>query len=382
MRLGIDASNIRRGGGVTHLVELLRAADPVLYGFSEVFVWSGQATLEKIENRQWLRKVHVPKLDGGLLARSIWQGRVLSGCAQAAGCQLLFIPGGTFAGTFAPIVTLSQNLLPFEWKELRRFGWSAMTLKLILLRFTQSRTFRKAAGLIFLTHYAENAVRQVIKANLGKTAIIPHGIDQRFSLAPRPQKPIDTYSIKAPYKLIYVSIIDVYKHQGQVAEAVAKLRSEGFPVEIDLIGPAYSPAAKKLAKVLGQLDPLGEFIHLTGPIPYESLHAYYKAADLGVFASSCENLPIILLEGMAAGLPIACSKMGPMPEVLQDGGLYFDPEDGADIYRVLKALIQAPELRANLAEKSWAATKTYSWQKCAEHTFKFFADQVAPRNKG
>jgi len=44
MHLRIDASNIRPGGGVTHLVELLRAADRLAYGFSQVIVWGGQAT--------------------------------------------------------------------------------------------------------------------------------------------------------------------------------------------------------------------------------------------------------------------------------------------------------------------------------------------------
>mgnify|MGYP007030111730 CR=1 FL=1 len=40
MRLALDASNIRGvGGGVTHLRELLRAAYPPEYGFSQIFVW-------------------------------------------------------------------------------------------------------------------------------------------------------------------------------------------------------------------------------------------------------------------------------------------------------------------------------------------------------
>jgi hypothetical protein len=51
MILGIDASNIRGGGGVTHLVELLKAANPIQYGFEKVYVWSGKYTLDKIENR-------------------------------------------------------------------------------------------------------------------------------------------------------------------------------------------------------------------------------------------------------------------------------------------------------------------------------------------
>ena len=55
MRLGIDASNIRSGGGVTHLVELLRAAEPSAYGFAQVIVWASQATLTRLDERPWLR---------------------------------------------------------------------------------------------------------------------------------------------------------------------------------------------------------------------------------------------------------------------------------------------------------------------------------------
>jgi hypothetical protein len=36
------------------MVELLRAADPLVYGFSQAIVWSGKATLNQIEDRPWL----------------------------------------------------------------------------------------------------------------------------------------------------------------------------------------------------------------------------------------------------------------------------------------------------------------------------------------
>ena len=48
-------------------------------------------------------------------------------------------------------------------------------------------------------------------------------------------------------------------------------------------------------------------------------------ANLFIFASSCENMPNTLLEGMASGLPIACSDRGPMPETLQDRGILSMP---------------------------------------------------------
>ena len=149
MRLGIDAYNLRAGGGVTHLVALLRAADPLAQGFSQVIVWGGLLTLGQIEDRPWLVKCHQPLLDKSLPHRIFWQRFRLSKLARTADCDVLFVPGGSYAGDFHPVVSMSRNMLPFEWRELRRYGWSLTSLKLMLLRWTQSRTFRKRMGLFF-----------------------------------------------------------------------------------------------------------------------------------------------------------------------------------------------------------------------------------------
>ena len=46
MHLGIDATNIRQGGGVTHLVQLLTAASPQDQGISKITVWCGRQVAE------------------------------------------------------------------------------------------------------------------------------------------------------------------------------------------------------------------------------------------------------------------------------------------------------------------------------------------------
>lgn len=373
MRLCIDASNLRAGGGVTHLVELLRAANPIEHGFSRVIVWSGQATLSRMEDRSWLVKSRQPLLDKSLPHRTFWQLFRLSMLAREAICNVLFVPGGSYAGDFRPTVTMSRNLLPFEWRELRRYGLSSITLKMMLLRWTQSRSFRRAQGVIFLTQYAQNAVMQVVRPNSGETTVVSHGINDRFFRPPREQLSIDRYSIDRPFRMLYVSIIDMYKHQWVVAEAVALLRQAGLPVRMDLVGPAYPPALRRLRRTQDRIDPTGEFVRYSGPVPHPELHVRYAEADLCVFASSCENMPNILLEGMASGLPIACSNRGPMPEMLGDAGVYFDPENPRDIARALRELIDSPELRTEKARASFERAKTYSWERCARETFGFLA---------
>jgi len=375
--LGIDASNIRSGGGVTHLVELLRIASPTANGFSRVIVWSGQQTLNQIEDRPWLVKSHQEWLDRSLPWRVFWQRFRLSALARAANCRLLFIPGGSFAGNFRPYVTMSRNLLPFEWRELLRSGWSPITLKIYLLRLSQTRTFHKAGGLIFLTEYAKNVVMGAIKKTDAITTTIPHGIDDHFKYLPKKQLPIDSYSTENPFRLIYVSHVVRYKHQWHVAEAVAHLYAQGYPVILDLAG-AQGSAMPRLRSTLEALDPQGKFIRYLDAIPYKDIHSIYHQADLCLFASSCENMPNTLLEGMAAGLPIACSNRGPMPEMLGDAGVYFDPEKPHDIARALKELLDSHDLRSRLAHTSFDRAQAYSWSRCASDTFKFLSD-VASR---
>lgn len=373
MRLGIEASNLRAGGGITHLTELLRAAQPERQGFSAVFVWGGRDTMRSLVDRPWLVKSSPSGLGVNRLTRALWQRRGVAAAARAAGCDLLFVPGGSYTGNFRPFVTMSRNMQPFELRELRRHGWSAAALRLWLLRRLQAHSFRRADGLIFLTRYAYEVIAPVVKSVPALTTIIPHGVEARFTRAPREQLPAATYGAQRPFRILYVSIVNVYKHQWHVAEAVARLWAEGVAVALDLVGPAYPPALARLERTLKRLGPAARGIRYHGPVAHEALPAFYAAADLCLFASSCENMPNILLEGMASGLPIACSDRGPMPEVLGTAGVYFDPEDPPDIARAVRTLIQSPDLRASLARQSFARAREFSWERCANETLGFLA---------
>lgn len=382
MRLCIDGSNLRSGGGVTHLVELLRHADPAAHGFEQVFVWAPADTLGRLPERPWLVRRTEPVLEQHYLRRALWQRNQLGERARADRCDLLFVPGGSFATSFRPVVTMSRNMLPFERPELLRYGLSTLTLKFMMLRRTQARSFRRADGTIFLTRYAHDAVLALTGPLRGRTATIPHGVDDRFFDAPRPARALADCSAADPLRLVYVSIVDVYKHQSKVAEAVAGLRARGLPLRLDLIGPAYPPSLGALQRTLQRVDPRGEAVRYLGPVPHGELHAAYAAADIGIFASSCENMPNILLEGMAAGLPLACSRRGPMPEVLGNAGVYFDPEDATSIAEAISRLAASPSLRQALAQAAWERARQFGWRRCADDTFAFLATVAREASAG
>lgn len=376
--LGIDASNIRAGGGVTHLSQLLSAANPHEYDFKKVVVWSGAATLKKLPKREWLQKIHITWLDKSLPWRLLWQQLRLPAAIKKYNCVALFSPGGTSpAFRSAPNFVMSQNLLPFDTEERARFRLlSGMRLKLKLLRWSQLRSMRKADALIFLTHYAQAHMLPILERHTDKMTVIPHGIEERFFSNPRIATPPSDFSLARPFRLLYVSIVDMYKHQWHVAQAVGDLRRRGLWIAIDFIGPAYPPALERLQATMAIIDPLAEFLRYTGPIAFPELHQAYQNADAFVFASSCENLPNIMLEAMAAGLPIASSNRGPMPEVLGDAGVYFNPELVEEIAAALQSLYELPDLRKTLAQRAYTKARDYSWPKCAHATFEFIARAI------
>lgn len=382
IHIGIDASNISSGGGLTHLQCLLSAVKADDHQFNKITIWTGQKTSASLPVQPWL-EIKSPKwIHWPLILRTISQYLFMPQLLREAKVDLLFIPGGAipYKSPF-PLVTMSQNMLPFEPLRANLFGkFSLMRLKILLLFFAQFRTFERARGIIYLTKYAQETVRKSFLRSIAKTVIIPHGIEERFLQHPRPQRPYGEITSQKPFKIVYVSILMPYKHQIEVAYAISYLRSQGFPVEITFVGSSWGSYGKYFLKILKKIDVNSQFLHFEGHLPFQILHEIYQQFDCFLFASSCENLPNILIEAMAAGIPIACSNRGPMPEVLGEAGIYFDPEEPESISAAILNLAKSVELRKQFARSAWLRAQEYSWEKCANDTFSFIF-QVANQEK-
>jgi glycosyltransferase involved in cell wall biosynthesis len=266
-------------------------------------------------------------------------------------------------------------MLPFETAEMKRYGFSKMGIKVRALRHAQTFSFRKADGVIFVSQYARDLVEREVGRLPGACTVIPHGINSRFRFAPRPALEIDHYSQDRPFRWLYVSKVDAFKHQWSVIEALARLKKDGWPVALDLVGgTAYSKAARRMEEALKRFDPCGEFVRQHGEIPYGTIEDCYHRSDGAVFASSCESISIILLEKMAGGLPIACSNRGPMQEILGSAGVYFDPENPSSIAEACAQLMRAPSIREEKAAMAYRRALAYTWERSAGHTFSFLRE--------
>ena len=121
-----------------------------------------------------------------------------------------------------------------------------------------------------------------------------------------------------------------------------------------------------------------ESLHaLAGKISHDAIPALLRKADLFVFASSCEAFGITLLEAMASGLPVACSNRSGLPDLLRDGGEYFDPENSTEIACAHRAALYRQGLRRESAERAMRYAREFTWSSCAEKTFAFLRDVAA-----
>jgi glycosyltransferase involved in cell wall biosynthesis len=371
--VAIDASRNRSGGAKGHLMGILNAADPRIHGIAAVHVWSYDELLSSLPDRPWLTKHAAPELKKSLLRQLWWQYRKLPQAIRRNGCNVLLSTHASTTCRFTPAIVMSRDMLCFEGNEMRRYGiFSFARMRLFVLKYAQVSSLRRATAVLFLTHYAADVI-QGFTGKLKYLRVIPHGVGENFR-KPVASEPLD----KSPrhVRCLYVSNTDMYKHQWHVVRAIAILRKAGHSVSLKLVGGGLGPAKALLDKAIDEEDPSGEFVEVLDAVRHSEIPLELEKSDIFIFASSCENMPNTLVEAMAGGLPIACSNRGPMPEILQGAGTYFNPEDPTSISRAVEALILDGSFRRTLAQKGKEISDQYSWERCAHETWNFLV-QVA-----
>jgi len=371
MTLLFEAANIRAGGGVTHLLELLAHARPKEFGFDRVVVWAPQRTLDKLADRPWLEKRTHPWLNRGSFFRIAWVQWVLPRLLR--GRKELLLSLDAIPIPYHPYVTICQNQLPFDLHERRRFGFSLTHLRLKMLSWSQTKAFRQADGMIYLTKASATGVFQ-FAPDLAQIPhqVVHHGLHRRFWADHSNAQP--PAGMHTPARLVYVSIINLYKHQWVVAEAVLQLVREGHKISLDLVGPAYPPALRRLEKVLSQYPDASKTVRYMGPQEYAAMDQLIQNADILLFASTCETFGLTLLEAMASGKPVLSSDIPVARELIGDNAGYFDPENVESVKAAILEALHDPEAARQKAARAYESVSSFSWQKTADETFSFLQE--------
>ncbi len=361
MKIGIDASNIRSGGGKHHLLSFIKASLEVNKDVSFVLVSNKQI------NDQFLYNDRVYTITNTLLnsfnfcaffSQVLFSNKYF----KTNHCDLVFAPGGIFLSRFRPFYTMSQNMLPFDIKELEGFSYFKK-LKFKLIKRLQLFTFRKSNGVIFLTHYAKEIIQSSLGANKN-CKVIPHGIIQQSNNN-------YSYSNKV-FKILYVSDFLPYKHHFNVVKAVSEMILEGYNIELTLIGKKDKKEYNKIKNLINPNVTLSKNIKILGAVDYTEVIRYYQKSTLFLFASTCENLPFIVLEAMSFGLPIISSNKRPMSNIVNGKNVLFNSHKVETIKKTILNNMSRNKL-LDISKKNFESSKEYIWRDNVSEALSFFS---------
>lgn len=190
-------------------------------------------------------------------------------------------------------------------------------------------------------------------------------------------------------------LVGLFPHPPQLLVAAAGRLSpeKGFDVLIDA-----------MAQVLGQTADVGCVLFGEGPLRTQlqqqidsrqlsdrivlagfraDLGCYLPTADLLVISSHTEGLPVILLEALAAGVPVVATTVGGIPEVIEEGvqGFLVPPANPAALAERITAILQDDAMRATMRQQGPLRIAThYSTALQAERYAALFETLVRPQS--
>ena len=369
MVVAIDGSRCRSGGAIAHLIGFLKFKDFQKFGIETVHIWTTHNVSLKIPQSEKLY-VNVSIFDNWpIVFQVFWQKFIFPIILNKKKVDVVIsLDAGTFL-KHKNLISISQDMLSFEPGAMEKYGIGLKRLRLEILKFLQIKSLSPPNHAIFLTNYAQKVISKLTKCN-NNSKVIPHGVDD---FIPDPLFKLD---FSQGYKIVYVSNVAEYKNQDNVLKAIHTLWKRKYDIKITFVGGGSGAAYKHFKDNLNVLDPNSEFTHCLPFVSRSELPTLLSKNNIFLFASSCENMPITLLEGMKSGLPILCSTRGPMPEILEDAGFYFDPES---IESIVKAFLEFEKsLGTNDLEfkidKALKISSGFTWAKTGEEIWKYVQD--------
>jgi len=220
------------------------------------------------------------------------------------------------------------------------------------------RIHRRISISVAVSDAAAAFLRRVVR---GPIEVVPNGVDvERFSHpGPCPE------GLPAGRVILWVSRLDPQKGFPVMVRAFHRVALDTEDVWLVVVGEGRDRGAIDLLP-----ESLRTRVLMRGVIPNEELHPYHGAAD--VFAAAAtgqESFGYILVEALAAGVPVVATDIPGYREVVRDGveGLLVPPDDPAALAGALGRVLDEPDLARALATAGRERARAFSW------------DEVAPR---
>jgi glycosyltransferase involved in cell wall biosynthesis len=280
-----------------------------------------------------------------------------------------------------PFVLTVLDLIPLILKDLykaNRPSW-----RFSFARWLEIRAIQQAAFLIAISETTANDINRLLGVPRDRIMVTPLGVDQSFfSIADARRAVTEEDSMALRIRLgipvgrpiiLYVGGHDERKNIRTLieigSEVVREVERSGGDVPVLVLAGRVNSAKEeeRLNVALWDFSMASDTVTL-GYVPDDDLRALYAESSLFLFPSLYEGFGLPVLEAMAAGLPVVCSNVSSMPEVLGDAGLTFAPTDVRAGAKAVLELLRNKEQAAQLSEIGVARARTFTWERTGRLT--------------
>ena len=169
---------------------------------------------------------------------------------------------------------------------------------------------------------------------------------------------IDKFGLPATF-FFYPAVTWPHKNHEVIFRALRILKDEHRLIpNVYFTGSSntHRPILHRLARDLGVSDQL----HFLGFVSPSELQSIYKTATAMIYPSKFEGFGLPILEAFHAELPVLAANATTVPELAQEGALYFDPDSPRELSELMKHILEKPEVRQNLTKAGTRILSTYS----------------------
>jgi glycosyltransferase-like protein len=176
--------------------------------------------------------------------------------------------------------------------------------------------------------------------------------------------------------------VEARKNTVRILEAFMLARQNWPQARLVIAGGAslldHSLYQTAFGRVLAASGLPEDAVIVTGPLPQRLMPALYRAATLLLFPSLKEGFGLVVLEAMAAGVPVLTSRIQPFTDYLDEGDVVWcDPRDTSSIAAGIAAGMR-PARRALLSRRGLARAAANGWAEVATRHLEVYAKLLEP----
>lgn len=232
---------------------------------------------------------------------------------------------------------------------------------------------RRARHVITVSEYSKSCIVERLKIPDSKVTVIPHGVSPGFVGIDKNEARVAAlrqWSGKNPYFLCVCSLRP-HKNLARLLQA-ASLFWQQTQINWDLVvvGDGKKSERDRLSAACQRLG-IGSKVFFVQFVEEARLRNLYRGAEFVVMPSLAEGFGFPVLEAMASGTPVACSRTTSLPEVGGDAPSYFDPLSPEDIARAMEVILNEREA-SRMRTRGLERAATFTWERSAQEHYEVY----------